>query len=99
MSALRKRAELEVPQIDGVWRGAASIEVVEQLRNQWYSMEKIAKAFGVTRKTLYNRINATRAADSRTSNGPTSPPSAATDEKAAASQHENQQFTEVGGAA
>lgn len=45
------------------------------------------------------KFKTTRAADARTSNGPTSPPSAATDEKAAASQHENQQFTEVGGAA
>lgn len=69
----RNRAERETPQIDGRWHGAASLEIVEMLRDQWYSMEQIATAFGVTRKTLYNRINKAKAADSRTSNGPISP--------------------------
>lgn len=100
MVTRRKLGERKVPQIDGVWRGAASLELIELLRDQWFSMEQIADAFGVSRKTLYNRINKAKAADSRTSNGLLSPLSSPQDDRQRlGSKNESQSVPDQAGAA
>lgn len=52
----RKRFEREVPHIDGGWQGAASLPMVELLRSQRYTMEAIARGFGVHVRTIYWRM-------------------------------------------
>ncbi|MBL8061003.1 MAG: hypothetical protein JNK63_09850 [Chthonomonas sp.] len=67
MAIRTKRREREIPQIDGGWQGAASLPVVEMMRDDRYTMAEIATAFGLPLRTLYWKID--RLAKNANSNG------------------------------
>jgi len=71
---MQKRAKNLIPEPETPQVYEWSIGAFQVLRGQRYTMEEIAKAFGVTRRTLYNRLDKQKAPTSEQERGISSPP-------------------------
>jgi CRP-like cAMP-binding protein len=60
MTAKTEHTDLKIPQIDGGWKGVASLPVVDLLIAQRYRRVEIAKAFGYTREHFYTLVRQAR---------------------------------------